>query len=115
MTKHPLSCSWRKARVRASRRPIDAVTLILVPPVSRGRPRRLPGTIRICSPRCDLPRGMTSPKGMLPNSDRDLVAAAAKGQVAAFATLVGRYRDVHTRYAIRMLGGYDAADEALLT
>ena len=52
---------------------------------------------------------------MPPNSDRDLVTAAAKGQVAAFATLVGRYRDVHTRYAIRMLGAYDAADEALQT
>src|SRR5437868_3384381 len=58
---------------------------------------------------------MISPNGMPPNSDRDLVTAAAKGQVAAFATLVGRYRDVHTRYAIRMLGAYDAADEALQT
>ena len=46
-------------------------------------------------------------------SDRDLIAAAAQGQVAAFATLVGRYRDVRTRFAIRMLGDYDSADEAL--
>jgi len=46
-------------------------------------------------------------------SDRDLIAAAAQGQVAAFATLVGRYRDVRTRFAMRMLGDYDSADEAL--
>ena len=58
---------------------------------------------------------MTSLRGMPPNSDRDLVAAAAKGQAAAFASLIGRYRDVHTRYAIRMLGGYEPADEALQT
>jgi RNA polymerase sigma factor (sigma-70 family) len=51
---------------------------------------------------------------MTSQSDRELVAAAAKGQAAAFATLIGRYRDVHTRFAIRMLGGYDPADEALL-
>jgi RNA polymerase sigma-70 factor (ECF subfamily) len=46
-------------------------------------------------------------------SDRDLISAAAQGQVAAFATLVGRYRDVRTRFAIRMLGDYDTADEAV--
>ena len=40
-------------------------------------------------------------------SDRELIAAAAKGQVGAFATLVGRYRDVRTRFAIRMLGSYE--------
>lgn len=46
-------------------------------------------------------------------TDRELIAAAAKGEIAAFATLIGRYRDVRTRYALRMLGDYDAADEAL--
>jgi len=46
-------------------------------------------------------------------SDRDLISAAAQGQVAAFATLIGRYRDVRTRFAMRMLGDYDTADEAL--
>ncbi|HEY2379297.1 MAG TPA: sigma-70 family RNA polymerase sigma factor [Gemmatimonadaceae bacterium] len=46
-------------------------------------------------------------------SDRELIAAAAQGQVAAFATLLGRYRDVRTRFALRMLGNYDSADEAL--
>ena len=46
-------------------------------------------------------------------SDRELIAAAAQGQAAAFASLVGRYRDVRTRFAMRMLGDYDSADEAL--
>ena len=48
-------------------------------------------------------------------TDRDLIAAASKGQVAAFVSLIDRYRDVRTRFAMRMLGDYDAADEALLT
>ncbi|HKW12758.1 MAG TPA: sigma-70 family RNA polymerase sigma factor [Gemmatimonadaceae bacterium] len=46
-------------------------------------------------------------------TDRELIAAAAQGQAAAFATLVGRYRDVRTRFALRMLGDYETADEAL--
>ncbi|HEY7237423.1 MAG TPA: sigma-70 family RNA polymerase sigma factor, partial [Gemmatimonadaceae bacterium] len=46
-------------------------------------------------------------------TDRELIAAAAQGQAAAFATLLGRYRDVRTRFALRMLGDYEAADEAL--
>jgi len=48
-------------------------------------------------------------------TDRDLIAAASKGQVAAFVSLVDRYRDMRTRFAMRMLGEYDAADEALQT
>ena len=50
---------------------------------------------------------------MPPTSDRDLIAAVIGGQIDAFATLVGRYRDVRTRYAIRMLGSYASADDAL--
>lgn len=46
-------------------------------------------------------------------TDRDLIAAASKGQVAAFVSLIDRYRDVRTRFAMRMLGDYDVADEAL--
>ena len=49
----------------------------------------------------------------MPTSDRDLIEAVRRGQIDAFATLIGRYRDLHTRYAIRMLGGYQAADDAL--
>ena len=56
---------------------------------------------------------MTSLSGMAATSDRELVAAVLNGQLDAFATLVGRYRDVRTRFAMRMLGGYDAADDAL--
>jgi RNA polymerase sigma-70 factor (ECF subfamily) len=48
-------------------------------------------------------------------TDRDLIVAASKGQVAAFVSLIDRYRDVRTRFAIRMLGDYDAADEAMQT
>ena len=48
-------------------------------------------------------------------TDRDLIAAASKGQVAAFVSLIDRYRDVRTRFAMRMLGDHDAADEALQT
>lgn len=48
-------------------------------------------------------------------SDRDLIASAQRGEAGAFATLVGRHRDAYTRFAVRMLGGADAADEALQT
>ena len=66
-----------------------------------------PGSSSLLSPMLDRPIGMSSP------SDRELIAAAATGQTAAFASLLGRYRDAKTRFAIRMLGGYDTADEAL--
>ena len=56
---------------------------------------------------------MTSPWGMPPIPDRDLIAAVLRGQVDAFASLLGRHRDTHTRFAIRMLGGYASADDAL--
>ena len=56
---------------------------------------------------------MNSHVGMTNPPDRALIAAAAQGKVAAFASLVGRYRDARTRFAMRMLGDYDAADEAL--
>src|SRR6476620_9494639 len=41
----------------------------------------------------DLPWGIISPVGMTPPTDRALIAAASKGEIAAFATLIGRYRD----------------------
>jgi RNA polymerase sigma-70 factor (ECF subfamily) len=50
---------------------------------------------------------------MTPTSDRELIAAASQGQVAAFANLIGRHRDARTRFAMRMLGDYEVADEAL--
>ena len=63
----------------------------------------------------DLPGGLIRPVGMSHPTDRDLIGAASKGQVAAFVSLIDRYRDVRTRFAMRMLGDYDAADEALQT
>ena len=50
---------------------------------------------------------------MPPVSDRDLIAAVLRGQIDAFATILGRYRDVYTRFAMRMLGTSAAADDAL--
>jgi RNA polymerase sigma-70 factor (ECF subfamily) len=46
-------------------------------------------------------------------SDASLVAAVVAGEVGAFATLLGRYRDLYTRFAIRVLGNYEDAEDAL--
>jgi len=48
-----------------------------------------------------------------PHPDAVLVAAILAGDVEAFATLVRRYRDAYTRFAIRMLGDREDADDAL--
>lgn len=49
---------------------------------------------------------------MLP-SDADLVRAVLDGDVEAFAPLVDRYHDRLARYAVRMLGDREDAEEAL--
>jgi RNA polymerase sigma-70 factor, ECF subfamily len=46
-------------------------------------------------------------------SDADLVARVRKGDTAAFAVLVARYRDRLGRYAVHMLGDRNDAEEAL--
>ena len=46
-------------------------------------------------------------------SDAALVAQVIAGDAEAFARLLGRYRDAHVRFATRMLGNRDDADEAL--
>ena len=46
-------------------------------------------------------------------SDAALVAQVITGDAEAFALLLGRYRDAHVRFATRMLGNRDDADEAL--
>jgi RNA polymerase sigma-70 factor (ECF subfamily) len=47
-------------------------------------------------------------------TDAELLSAVLDhGRVEAFAVLVGRYRDEYTRFAVRMLGNRDDADEAL--
>jgi RNA polymerase sigma-70 factor (ECF subfamily) len=46
-------------------------------------------------------------------SDKALVDAVLAGDVDAFGALAHRYRDAYTRYAVRMLGNRDDADDAL--
>ena len=45
--------------------------------------------------------------------DAAAVAAVLAGDVDAFAVIVDRYRDAFTRYAVRMLGSREDADDAL--
>jgi len=45
--------------------------------------------------------------------DESLVHAARQGDVTAFGALVHRYRDKHARFAIRMLGSRDDAEDVL--
>ena len=46
-------------------------------------------------------------------SDDLLVTAARRGDVRAFEALVHRYRDRHARFAIRLLGSRDDAEDVL--
>ena len=46
-------------------------------------------------------------------TDADVVAAVLAGDVDAYTVLVDRYRDAYTRFAIRMLGDREDADDAL--
>jgi RNA polymerase sigma-70 factor (ECF subfamily) len=46
-------------------------------------------------------------------TDAELVAAAAAGDVDAFAVLSRRYRDLYTRFAVRMIGNRDEAEDVL--
>jgi RNA polymerase sigma-70 factor, ECF subfamily len=46
-------------------------------------------------------------------TDAELVAAAAAGDVDAFAMLSRRYRDLYTRFAVRMVGNRDEAEDVL--
>jgi RNA polymerase sigma-70 factor (ECF subfamily) len=48
-----------------------------------------------------------------PRTDGSLVRAARRGDTQAFAALVHRYRDRHVRFAIRMLGSRDDAEDVL--
>ncbi len=47
------------------------------------------------------------------NDDAEIVARVVAGDTAAYAILVGRYRAQFTRYAVRMLGNREDAEEAL--
>ena len=46
-------------------------------------------------------------------TDAELVDAAATGDVDAFAELSRRYRDAYTRFAVRMVGNRDEAEDVL--
>lgn len=46
-------------------------------------------------------------------SDRELVQRAIEGNVEAFAELSRRYRDQYTRFAVRMVGNRDDAEDVL--
>jgi RNA polymerase sigma-70 factor (ECF subfamily) len=46
-------------------------------------------------------------------TDTDLVAASSSGDVEAFAELSRRYRDMYIRFAVRMLGNHDEAEDVL--
>src|SRR5260221_14087014 len=46
-------------------------------------------------------------------TDAELVAAATGGDVEAFAELSRRYRDTYTRFAVRMVGNRDEAEDVL--
>lgn len=52
---------------------------------------------------------------MSQRSDGALVGAVLAGEAAAFAELVRRHQDVQFRFAVRMLGDRDDADDALQT
>jgi RNA polymerase sigma-70 factor (ECF subfamily) len=47
------------------------------------------------------------------SKDAAAVAAVLAGNVDAFAVIIDRYRDAFTRYAVRMLGSREDADDAL--
>ncbi|HUQ46103.1 MAG TPA: RNA polymerase sigma factor [Gemmatimonadaceae bacterium] len=53
---------------------------------------------------------MGAPKDL---TDADVVAAVLAGDVDAYSVLVHRYRDAYVRFAIRMLGDREDADDAL--
>jgi RNA polymerase sigma-70 factor, ECF subfamily len=46
-------------------------------------------------------------------TDAELVAAAAGGDVQAFAALSRRYRDRYSRFAVRMVGNRDDAEDVM--
>ena len=46
-------------------------------------------------------------------SDAAIIDAVIGGDAQAFSALISRYRDAHTRFAVRMLGNRDDADDAL--
>jgi RNA polymerase sigma-70 factor, ECF subfamily len=64
--------------------------------------------------RCSDAKGIPSSQiDVNTHSDAHLVAAAARGNVDAFAELSRRYRDTYSRFAVRMLGDRDDAEDVM--
>jgi RNA polymerase sigma-70 factor, ECF subfamily len=62
---------------------------------------------------CDLNDEPGSPTIVKEKVDTELVTAAIGGDVEAFAELSRRYRGTYTRFAVRMLGSRDEAEDVL--
>jgi RNA polymerase sigma-70 factor, ECF subfamily len=62
---------------------------------------------------CDARTASGSHLSVADRSDAELVAAAIHGDVHSFAELSRRYRGTYTRFAIRMVGDRDDAEDAL--
>ena len=62
---------------------------------------------------CDVDPILSSQSSMDRDSDGALVAAAIAGNLDAFAALSRRHRDRCTRFAVRMVGSLDDADDVL--
>ena len=65
------------------------------------------------APACDLDDEPGSHIIVRERVDTELVAAAVGGDVEAFAELSRRYRGLYTRFAVRMLGSRDDAEDVL--
>jgi RNA polymerase sigma-70 factor (ECF subfamily) len=63
--------------------------------------------------RCDANAEPGRPISVNPHTDPQLVLDAIAGDVDAFAELSRRYRDAYTRFAVRMVGNRDDAEDAL--
>jgi len=61
----------------------------------------------------DLNAESGSPITVSGRTDADLVAEASGGDIEAFAELSRRYRNAYTRFAVRMVGDRDDAEDAL--
>lgn len=62
---------------------------------------------------CDLMAPTGSPLDMNDLSDAEIIRAVLAGRTDAFAELVARHRDAQFRFALRMLGDSDDAEDVL--
>jgi RNA polymerase sigma-70 factor (ECF subfamily) len=62
---------------------------------------------------CDANHHLGSRISVSTATDADLVAAAIAGNLEAFAELSRRHRSTYTRFAVRMVGTHDEAEDVL--